>query len=281
MNILTRTIPEYLCEKYNLIKMIGFTAIYAIVFINIYQPFGMSTWIENKSSLYYFLYSGVVVAIGFTVIALSRVVMYFWHQKQHLMYIQYWIWILVEILFMSLFFTIIILSVEPDTNAVTIFKDSFFGTILILAIPYLLCFMFFSWVEKNRTLEERDEIQPANSATRMIEFYDERQTLRLSVMKTNILYIEAADNYVCIFYKRKNGISRFMLRNTLKAMEAYLAEVDIVRCHRSYLVNLEYISVIRRQRVGIFLELSIPEAPEIPLSPRYSDKVMTWLKSTE
>ena len=182
------------------------------------------------------------------------------------MYIQYWLWILVEVLFMSLFFTIIIISIEPNANAITTFKDSFFSTILILVIPYLLSFMFFSWVEKNKRLEDRDEILPVDSGTRMIDFYDERQVLRLSVMKTNILYIEAADNYVCIFYKKKNGISRFLLRNTLKALETYLADVDIVRCHRSYMVNLEYVSVIRRQREGIFLE---------------SDKVNAWFKSIE
>lgn len=281
MNILTKIIPDYLCEKYNLIKMVVFTAIYAIIFINIYQPFGSSMWVQDDSSIYYFIYSAVVVAIGFVVIAMSRVVMYIWHQKQKIIYIQYWVWVLVEVLFMSLFFTIIIISIEPKTNAIITFKDSFFSTILILVIPYLLCFMFFSWVEKNKKLEDRDEILPVDSGTRMIDFYDERQILRLSVMKTNILYVEAADNYVCIFYKKKNGVSRFLLRNTLKALEAYLADVDIVRCHRSYMVNLEYVSVIRRQREGIFLEMSNPDVPDIPLSPRYSDKVNTWFKSAE
>ena len=281
MNILTKIIPEYLCEKYNLIKMVVFTAIYAFVFIIIYQPFGFSHWIDDKSSIYYLLYTSIVVAIGFVVIALSRVIMHFWHQKQKLIYIQYWLWVLVEVLFMSLFFTMIILSVEPTTNALATFKDSFLSTILILVIPYLLCFMFFSWIEKNRRLEDRDEIQPVDSSTKMIDFYDERQVLRLSVMKSNILYVEAADNYVCIFYKKKNSIARFLLRNTLKALETYLSDVDIVRCHRSYMVNLEYVSVIRRQREGIFLEMSVPDVPDIPLSPRYSDKVTTWFKTIE
>lgn len=281
MNILTRIIPDYLCEKYNLIKMIVFTAIYALIFINIYQPFGLGAWVEDKSSLYYLIYSTLVVTIGFIVIALSRVVMYFWHQRQKLMYIQYWTWILVEILFMSIFFTIIIISIKTNTNAITVFKDAFFGTILILLIPYWISFMFFSWVEKNRIIEERDEILPIDKGTRMIDFYDERQQLRLSVMKTNLLYIEAADNYVCIFYKKKNGISRFMLRNTLKTMETYLADVHIVRCHRSYMVNLEHVSVIRRQREGIFLEINDPDVRDIPLSPRYLDKVNNWFKSTD
>ena len=71
-----------------------------------------------------------------------------------------------------------------------------------------------------------------------------------------------------------------MLRNTLKTLEKYLTDTGIVRCHLSYMVNLEYVNVIRRQRGGIFLELSIPNGPDIPLSPKYSDQVDTWLRTT-
>ena len=279
MNILTKVIPTYMCEKYNLIKMVVFTAIYAIVFINIYQPFGLSSLIDNYPTSYYLLYSTLVVAIGFVVIALSRVVMYFWHQRQPIIHIQYWVWILVEVIFMSIFFTIIVLAVNPSAHALLTFKEAFFNTTLLLVFPYILCYMFFSWVDKNRQLEERDGILPVDSSAKMIDFYDERNVFRLSVMKSNLLYLEAADNYVCIYYLKKNNVTRYMLRNTLKNLEKYLADVEIARSHRSYMVNLEHVSVIRRQRNGIYLELGIAEVPDIPLSPRYRDKVDAWFKS--
>ena len=279
MNILTQKIPAYLCEKNNLIKMIGFTALFALIFINIYKPFGSGAWIDSLSEINFFLYSSLIVLIGFVVIALSRVVMHFWYQRQPIVYIQYVVWILIEVLFMSIFFTIIVLAIRSEANPWSVFKDSFYNTLLILVFPFMICHLFFSWVEKNRELEERDGIKPVDSSVRMIDFYDERNVLRLSVMKSNILYIEAADNYVCIFYKKKSGITRFMLRNSLKAMEQYLTDVDIVRCHRSYMVNLEYVSVIRRDRDGIYLELSAPEVPDVPLSHKYRDKVDTWFKT--
>lgn len=281
MKRFTTPTPAYIFEKGNLIKMVAFTALFAITFINIYEPFGSGNWMDSLTSFYYFLYSSVIVLIGFVVIALSRVVMYFWYQRQKIVVLQYIVWILVEVFFMALFFTIIALAMRPGVNAIDTFKDSVLNTLLILAFPYLICHLFLSWVEKNKRLEERDIINPVNSAARMIDFYDERKILRLSVMKSNVLYVEAADNYVCIFYKKKSGVARFMLRNTLKALESYLADVDIVRCHRSYMVNLEYVSVIRRQSGGIYLELSIPEVPDIPLSHKYRDKVDAWFKSTE
>lgn len=280
-NILTKELPEYFFKKANIVKIIVFTAIYASIFINIYKPFGSGTWDSNLSELYFFLYSSVIVLIGFVVIALSRIVMYFWNQRQKIMYIQYVVWILTEVLFMSLFFTIIIISIRPEANAWNTFKESFHSTTLILLLPYFIFHLYLSLSERNKELEEREGIKPVDSSARMIEFYDERNVLRLSVMKSKVLYVEAADNYVCIYYKKQSGVARFMLRNTLKAMEEYLADVDIVRCHRSYMVNLEYVSVIRRERNGIFLELSIPEVPDIPLSHKYRDKVDVWFKTNE
>ncbi len=274
MKFFSKIIPAYLCEKYNLIKLVSFTALFALIFINVFQPFGSSAWVD--SPLEYILYSSLIVLIGFVVIAISRMTMYYWHIKLPLTNIRYLIWILFELLFMALFFTMIITNVDPNAEVVQTFKESFSSTTLILLFPYLLCQLYFSWIEKDRLLEERTELQPVDNAAKMIDFYDERNVLRLSVMKSNILYVEAADNYACIYYFKKNGISRFLLRNSLKALEGYLADTEIVRCHRSYMVNLEYVNVIRRQRGGIFLELNVPEVPDIPLSPRYSDKVELW-----
>lgn len=279
--LLTRHLPAYLFKKANVIKIVAFTAVYASIFINIYKPFGSGNWMENTSQVYFFLYSSVIVLIGFVVIALSRIVMYFWHQRQAIVYIQYLIWILFEVIFMSIFFTIIVLAIRPEVNAWLTFKDSFYNTVLILVLPYFICHIFLSMSERNKELEERDRIKPLDSSVRMIDFYDERETLRLSVMKSKVIYVEAADNYVYIFYKKQSGVTRFMLRNRLKAMEKYLADVDIVRCHRSYMVNLEYVSVIRREPGGIYLELSIPEVPDIPLSQTYRDKVDAWFRTAE
>ena len=279
--LLTRNLPAYLFKKANVIKIVAFTAVYASIFINIYKPFGSGNWMENTSQVYFFLYSSVIVLIGFVVIALSRIVMYFWCQRQAIVYIQYLIWILFEVIFMSIFFTIIVLAIRPEVNAWLTFKDSFYNTVLILVLPYFICHIFLSMSERNKELEERDRIKPLDSSVRMIDFYDERETLRLSVMKSKVIYVEAADNYVYIFYKKQSGVTRFMLRNRLKAMEKYLADVDIVRCHRSYLVNLEYVSVIRREPGGIYLELSIPEVPDIPLSQTYRDKVDAWFRTAE
>ncbi|MPN26333.1 hypothetical protein SDC9_173757 [bioreactor metagenome] len=48
----------------------------------------------------------------------------------------------------------------------------------------------------------------------------------------------------------------------------------LVRCHRSYMVNLDKVKVLRKTKSGIFMELDAPNAPDIPVSKTYYDKVM-------
>ena len=46
-SILFKKTPRYLLEKRNLIIMVLFVSIFAIIFINIYKPFGSAQWVQR------------------------------------------------------------------------------------------------------------------------------------------------------------------------------------------------------------------------------------------
>jgi DNA-binding LytR/AlgR family response regulator len=98
--------------------------------------------------------------------------------------------------------------------------------------------------------------------------------LRFSVKMENLLYLEASDNYVSIYYLNKEKVSRFMLRNTLKTLEEDLKGTEMVRCHRSYMVNYEKVKIIRREKDGVRLELDLPSAIDLPVTKTYMENVM-------
>ena len=60
----------------------------------------------------------------------------------------------------------------------------------------------------------------------------------------------------------------------MKNMEEIFTGTDIIRCHRSYMVNFEKVKVIRKDHDGLKLELDNPSVIEIPVSKTYVDKVM-------
>ena len=107
MNIdLNKKLPAYLTEKGNIVTTILFTAGFALLFLNLYTPFGVSTWFEvSKPTL--LVYSSGVILAGVLVVAISRILMYH-HVKRgkSLLIWHYLIWVAAEIIAMALFFTL-------------------------------------------------------------------------------------------------------------------------------------------------------------------------------
>ena len=108
----------------------------------------------------------------------------------------------------------------------------------------------------------------------MIPFHDEKGELRFSVKIENLLYLESADNYVNIYYIDKEKIARFTLRNTIKRLEETLNGTEIIRCHRSYMVNFEKVKILRKDKDELSLELDVPSAIALPVSKTYVQSVM-------
>ena len=93
--------------------------------------------------------------------------------------------------------------------------------------------------------------------------------LKFSIKKENLLYLESAENYVNICYLNKGKVSKYLLRDTLKKIEESFSGTEIIRCHRSYMVNFEKVKVIRKDRDGLKLEFDNPSVTDIPVSKTY------------
>ena len=272
MGMLGYKIPAYIYGKSNIVRLILLTALFALVFINIYKPFSSSSW-YSVSEFKFFIFSSLIILTGVLVVVISRIVMYYWGRKHEITIGGYALWIF----FMSLFYTVYTLVLNPEREYLSAFKESSINTSLVLLLPYSVLHLYFSYQEKERQLRllEEDRAEAANKLS-VFSFYDEKHELRLSVKRSNLLYLESADNYVCIWYLNKGVLTKFMLRNSLKAIEESLAETNVLRCHRSYMVNFDQVKVIRREKDGVYLELDIEKVPDIPISKTYSEKVTHW-----
>jgi len=270
-----RPIPDNLNKKGNIFKLILFTSVFALVFINIYSPFGVDRWFDFDR-LQFFIFSSLVILTGVLIVVLSRIIMYFSSRKFIIKIWHYLIWILAEILLMSLFYTIFEKSVLKDSrDFIDLVKISARNTTLVLLLPYSALWLYFSWRDKMEQIERMEGDSPGQGTEGdMIAFYDEKQVLRFSVSHENLLYIESAENYVNICYLNKGKISKYLLRDTLKRVEEKHAGKDLVRCHRSYIVNFEKVKVIRNDHDGLKLEIDLPETIDIPVSKTYIDDVM-------
>ncbi|MDD3272515.1 MAG: LytTR family DNA-binding domain-containing protein [Bacteroidales bacterium] len=269
-------IPDHILKKVNIVRLVIFTAAFALLFINIYKPFGSKTW-YNVSDFKFFLFSAPIILTGVLVVVISRIIMYYYSRRHNISYVTYLFWVFFEILFMSLFYTIFTLSLEANQgkDVILTFKSSMVNTSLVLLLPYITLWFYFGWEESKKRLsiiedQSNDELEniPDN-----ILFTDDKRTLRLSVRHTDLLYIESDDNYVTIHYLAGGKIKNFLLRNTLKKLEEELMGTPVTRCHRSYLVNFSRVKVMRRERENVYLELDTEMSVDIPVSKSYREKV--------
>lgn len=279
-------VPKYLLEKRSQIIMVLFVSIFAVAFINIFQPFGSDAWIDNNkiTTTKYFLWSTLLVSIGMIVVAISRVIMYNFSRKpsHNITILKYIGWVFIELLLLSGAFTLLAIIVKGNLNLTTddpmeIYVNAVKNTIYILFIPYIICILFFSYQNNKIKLKELMGENLGFKSSNLISIRDSRGILQLSVAKENLLYIESADNYICIWYQKGEVLKKKLLRITMKEISEQLADTNIVRCHRSYLINLDLVKVMRREKENMFLELGVPNVKEIPISKTYGEAVLRRL----
>jgi len=276
MQFYEKAIPDYLTRRGNLVKLVIFTAVFALAFINIYDPFAVASYLE-LSGIRLFLYSSFVILTGMLVVVISRIIMYYYSQARHLSYWAYVLWVFLEILVMAFVYSIYVKFILADgRDFMEISSVSMKNTSLVILLPYTILWLYFSWKDKSAKLEQLEEMDVVKGKTGidMIPFRDEKGTLRLSVQNRDLLFLEAADNYVNIHYLQSGKEKKFMVRNSMRSFEIQFKESNIIRCHRSYMVNLDKVRIIRKEKDGFHLELGEDPVISMLVSKTYVPRVM-------
>ncbi len=283
-------IPRYMTDKANLAFFLMFVAFYALIFIFVYRPFGSDRWLSINNNVDRFVfYAILVVLMGIAILTVSRLLMCMVAKKKNISIPMYCFWMFMEVALIAFAVTLFawLVTKKIDYRAYfEIYPRSFSITFLILFIPYIISYMYFGIRHKEKELDElsaalnqiRQNVQTGSGSPRaendvMVHFKDEKEEVRLSVYLSAVLYIESADNYVKIHYLHKGEEKGFILRNSLKNIEALFPDGELARCHRSYIVNTQKVRILRRTKDGLTLELDAENVPDIPVSKTYSEKI--------
>ena len=272
-----KNIPEYFISKRNIYVQIVFTTVFAYAFINIYEPFGAAHWYAI-SKWQFLLYSGLLVLLGMVVVIVNRVIMYQISKLRPVSLLQYSLMVAAEIIIMAAFFALIEdYALDDSRTWAELWFIAIQNTALILLIPYLISLLFFAFQEKKIKLENLTFDYLRKPVIDFIPFRDENGVMRLSLKKSDLLYLEASENYVLVHYRVRNEIKQYLLRNSLKKLENDLKQHQIVRCHRSFMVNIEMVKMMQKGKKGLELHLAGPENLVIQVSKTYEPAVISEL----
>lgn len=119
----------------------------------------------------------------------------------------------------------------------------------------------------NKTLSERIKSAPEEENETITLVGSTKEQVK--TQPDNILYIEAADNYMDVYYLIDDKVGHKLLRSTIKQMEEQLKDhQSFIRCHRAYIVNMNQITNIEGNAQGYKLRLRKTDK-DIPVSRTY------------
>lgn len=279
-----KDLPDFLLTKNNIIRLIVFTTVYSLIFINIFRPFNSETWIPGINNFNYFVYSSLLVLLGLALISLSRVIMYHFVKRIAIGYLEYIVWIFAEIFLLAAIYVFIAYRVGFIDNFLAenpsltlweacfdILRKAIANTTWMLLIPYIISYLYLYNQYLIRDVINKTKEENENN---LIQIRDERNEVRFSVASNKIVYVESADNYCVVKYLNNDKLNDFIVRNSLKRLAADFSDTPIQRCHRSYLINFEHIASLRKDFGEIILEFDVPNIKQIPVSKSYTDKIL-------
>lgn len=273
-------IPSYFYSKTNSWWLIAGTAVFLELFIIIFEPFRSRILVDSDWE--YLLWTTVVVIIGMLVIGISRLVLHYYGKKNGLSSVGYAFWIFIEVSIITLIYSLMLMLVfwyvaeEYQWTFFDLFKNILLGTAFTLLMPYAILHLCFAYINAKNELSLIHDAAEPKLQPDMYHFYDERGELKLSVRPEMVYYLDSADNYVTIHYTNGAKVDKLMIRNTLKNIEWRFRDKGLVRCHRSYIVNIQKVSVIRRQENDVVVDFADERVPVIPISKGYIDLVMQY-----
>lgn len=159
-------------------------------------------------------------------------------------------------------------------------------TVLLALIPIVFVITYNEALHNKKyvALSQNINLHLANpkNSTKQISIKSSNDNDNLKLNADELIYITSADNYIEIYFKSNLDNAKIetkLLRNTLKNTEEDLSDFqNIIRCHKSYIVNLDYVKNVSGNAQGYKLHLSNCDTL-IPVSRKLNDFVKEKLTS--
>lgn len=276
-------VPECLLEPIAQLVNVSYSILFALVFLTLWTPFSTTTWFHIGLPSDRFIWTIVFVGVSILFLACSRIILGVIYSKAKRFPIWGYItWLLSEVLLIGAFHAFLafyMIKIEGYAFPFILFK-SFLVTIIALGVPYLTTSLFIMLRATRRllTLTSSDAVESDNEVlpehAHIINIMDNNGNLKMSLKLENLFYIKSEDNYINVYYLKKGKVASYLLRCKLQTIENNCISDTIIRCHRSYIVNISNVSVLHNESDGFMLDFDYEELESVPVSKTYAARVM-------
>lgn len=249
-------------------KIIFFLSIGIIAFLLLFQPININSLSFNKK---------IYIIVGFFVINLFTLsinllilpnlfprlfIPHKWKIKKEILWN---LWLLVNIYFGDFIVYYKLLNIVE-------FNFYFFVNLLLIAtIPISILIVY----NRNRLLRihlesaKRISAYKKDKTEKVITIQSSYKKDSLTIAIQSIIYIKAFGNYINVYWQNNNELNHQLVRSTLSKVKLLFDEnSSIKQCHRSILVNTNYIESIKKSFNENIINLKINNI-KLPISKSY------------
>ncbi len=255
-------------------KIIFFISISIFVFLMVFQPLDISN-LGGREKLYLVAGLGVItfLSLSLNLMVLPSLFPKVFMNREWVIWreILWNLWMLFTISFgyFLLYKTLGIIQFHFNTILTLIVIAIFPLTLLIVFNQDRLLRLHLKVAnELNAKLNEKKSVQE-----QLVHFDSEYQKDKLSIKARLLLLIRSADNYIEVFWKDGDTIKHRLIRGTLlKAYNLLENNNFIFKCHRSYIVNINFIDRVEGNSQGYKLYIENIDF-EVPVSKLAVEKL--------
>lgn len=270
-------------------RYIVISSLFFVLFLSIYRPFGIYTEAlsEDFSTLEFMI---TLVSLGIVVFIVLCLGQFTFRKRLISTEVNlriFFKWFLFDILLIVLAMSLIEFFVfEDDVITLNNVFDEIvldvFETFLILFFTLLypvigtLAFVYLKKLYSDKKELEKDlevvkvhyEIASGNGA--LVEILDENDVCKLTAPINSIQVIESRNQYVLVKHEKNNRFIDQHIRARFSTVFDNLKEFpSIIRCHRSFAVNLMNVEGLKYINQKPYLILTSSEDIKIPISKTY------------
>ncbi len=276
LKILRQPYPHNDSTRRKLFLSFG-AGIFISSFLIFFEPFGIANWQNPQKNL---------LLLGFGIITtITMLFIYFGIQRLFPKFFQEEQWtvgreiFMVALNFCSITAINILYSQHYFSNGFNLlgfismiiytFVLGVFPATAIILINYIYYLKQYSKPPQPSHLPEKHSIHDESDEINLIA---ENGKDKIQLNTDSFYYIESSDNYSTVVFKQKDDFKKDLIRSSLTRLESQTQHKQIVRCHRSFIVNLDKVERVSGNAQGYKLHLTESNFI-IPVARRYSQIV--------
>ena len=255
-------------------------SLFILLFLNIFQPFGLS-YIEKNKILILSGYSLITfLTLIFDLIILEKLFPSIFKESKWTVGKEFiWLlWIIFSIGLGNALYTFYVFNFFEFSFHFFIRFEFFTLSIGIIPVTVVIISIQNNLLNKhiksandfNKIIGQKpNRVKEENSIT----FYGDNKNESVQFDINEFLFIESTGNYINLHLLKNNELKKLTYRCTIKrAIESFKNSTEILQCHRAFIVNTNQIINVKGNSQGLRLNLENCET-EVPVSRGYVNTI--------